>query len=483
MSRDYQPDTDQDDGEETHDIATTSRSLRAAEQLPPDLMLLRMEGESIMTAARIKPRSPSVIIKQLKELIEAYPAAADEAIYSKPVGTVQSCVCAGCKIRYEVSRIENDTECPACGNRKRESAKAVRKYAEGLSIRAAESIRSVMGYTRLSTTMERLEDGSAKINTVLVDYCAGNFTSDERIVSPFFKRRGGGMDKVPEDRFLNVVVKAEKAKLRRDVILDSVPAIVKALFRDECEKRMKELVAPEIIEQRVLPAFAEYGLKPEHLDKLVGRERKLGWREEERLQLRKILNALKNEEITTAELLSGLREEVTPSPEGHGPVTLESLISADSAQVVEHPHAKHAKPTNRSQGRSDEAPQDEQDPQQQAEDALRQASSIDELRRLYAHYAKQGLDKESLYRITEEREADLAAPETADNAGDARLKALREKIDSYRRKDRLESLIEETAADNSYSPEDKSKIVAWINARLLLLSQPKQSAQLPFSGD
>lgn len=287
---------------------TTAVQLQKASELPPNLMLLKMENETIMSAARIAPRDPMKIVEQLKQLIDAYPAAADEAIYSKPVGKVQRVTCGKCGIKYEVQKVGPDTECPSCRSKDRREARQVQKYAEGLSIRAAETIRSVFGYTRMATTCELLPNGDARITGVLVDYAAGNMTSDERIVSPMYKSYSGGMVRTPLDRFLNVVVKAEKSKLRRDVILDSVPGIVKALFRDECEKKLQQLVSAELIEQKVLPAFLEYGITLEHLEEIIGRKFAMGWKEEDRLQLRKILTALKNEETTVEEVLDGIRE-------------------------------------------------------------------------------------------------------------------------------------------------------------------------------
>ncbi len=293
-------------------------ALVVAERLPPDLMLLKMENESIMAVARTAPRDPLKIVAQLQQLIDAYPAAADEAIYRKPVGTVLEVVCAACGIKYEVVKLEQDTVCPACDapavqRGKAPQARKVKKFAEGLSIRAAESIRSIYGFTRMATTTETLDDGRAKLTGVLVDYAAGNVTSDERIVTPWYKSRGGQMARTPEDRFLNVVVKAEKARLRRDVILDNTPNIVKAMFRDACEKKLESLVSPEVVEQKILPAFAEFGITAEQLDKIVGRPRKLGWKQTDRLELRKILGALRDGETTVAELLADLDAGAKPA--------------------------------------------------------------------------------------------------------------------------------------------------------------------------
>lgn len=319
--------------------------ISAVAQLPPDMMLLKMENESIMAVARTAPRDPMKIVAQLQQLIDAYPAAADEAIYSKPVGTVLEVTCGGCGIRYEVNKIEPDTCCPTCDSKQIGPTRKVKKFAEGLSVRAAESIRSIYGYTRLATTTEQLADGKVKLTGVLVDYGAGNVTSDERIVSPFYRARGGKMERTPEDRFLGVVVKAEKAKLRRDVILDNTPNIVKAMFRDACEKKLEQLMTPEEVEQKILPAFAKYGLTPDHLDKIIGHPHKLGWREEDRLALKKIYNALKNEETTVRELLEGLENK--PEQKAEPPKSTSGVNVHDILSDTPKPTPQEEKPAHR----------------------------------------------------------------------------------------------------------------------------------------
>lgn len=321
-------------------LSQTVEGLAEVQQLPPDLMLLKMENEQIFSVARMQPRDPMAIVAQLRALIEAYPAAADEAVYSKPVGTVQKIKCGNptCGVFYEVNKITPETDCPACQSKERGEAKAVKKFAEGLSIRAAETIRSVYGYTRLATTTEQLDDDRVKVTGVLVDYAAGNVTSDERIVSPYYTSQYGQRTRMPEDRFLDVKVKAEKAKLRRDVILDNTPAIIKALFRDACEEQMQGLVAPEIIKQKIIPAFGHYEISPSQLDKIIGKPHELGWNDRERLECRKILNALKNGETTSHELLAGLET---------APMEQTTVASGDLSQptgnIEDNPHDKPAK--------------------------------------------------------------------------------------------------------------------------------------------
>ena len=313
-----------------------SRQLQAVAAMPADVVMMKMENDQIFSVAKARPREPAVIVKQLHDLIEAYPAAAAGAIYSKPVGTVTEVTCGKCGIKYQVQKVVADTECVACGSKERKNMRSVKKFAEGLSIRAAETIRSIYGYTRLATTTEILENGNAKLSGTIVDYAAGNITSDERIVSPWYKAAGGGgMQRTPEDRFLNVLVKAEKSKLRRDVILDNTPAIVKTAYRDMCEAKMGLLVTPEEIDQKILPAFGTFGLSAEHLGKIIGKPRSDGWTEADRMQLRKILVALKQEETTVRELLDGV--SVAPKAEPTAGATMDDLVGGSKAPTPPPP--------------------------------------------------------------------------------------------------------------------------------------------------
>ena len=274
-------------------------------QLPRDVVAMKMENESFMAMAVAKPRDPAAIVSQLVSLVNAYPEAAADAVYSKPVGTVKRVQCANesCQHTYEVGKTESQFSCPRCECERVSSSRMVKKFAEGLSIRAAESIRSVYGFNRMRTDTEVMDDGKVKVTGVFVDYATGTITEDSRIVTPFYKGHNGQMNRTPEDRFLNVVVKAEKAKLRRDVILDSVPNIVKAAYRDACERRTADLLTDEYIDAKILPAFAQYGLKLDDLEKIVGRPKSLGWTQADRTELLRIVTALKNEETTVAELL------------------------------------------------------------------------------------------------------------------------------------------------------------------------------------
>lgn len=308
------------DEDYTLDAGEMIEQQRKAEVLPADLMLIKMENESIMSLARTKPRNNAAIVKELVALIDAYPQAADDAIYSKPVGTVIKCTCGACGRIYEVAKVYDrgdwQTTCDKCESPNIVNQQRVKKFAEGLSVRAAESIRSIYGFTRLETRTTIDAQGMATLTGIFVDYAAGNVTMDSRVVSPYYKQaKTGQMQRTPEDRFLGVVVKAEKSKLRRDIILDSVPNIVKAAFRDHCEKRLEALVDKDEAQTKIVPAFQQYGLTLADLEKIIGTTLAMGWTLAHKMHLKKIITALRNEETTVRELLADLDPQVIDEPQ------------------------------------------------------------------------------------------------------------------------------------------------------------------------
>lgn len=290
------------------EIIDVEADVKRATEMPRDLALLKMDHETIVAAAAIRPRNNTLILKELLSIIDAYPAAADDAVYSKPVGTVFAIKCAKCGNRFEAA--DSKSECPKCGSpgSDKDEVRKVKKYAEGLSIRAAETIRSIYGANSLRITEQDLPDGKVRLTGVFVDYATATMTSDERTVSPWYKRRGGGMEKIAEDRFLSLTVKAEKAKLRRDLILDAVPAILKAAFRDACEKKIMATVTAGYVEDNILPFLRTIGLTEADAETIVGKPRSMGWTNEEVATLRHVCSALKNGEYTKEQLFEELRE-------------------------------------------------------------------------------------------------------------------------------------------------------------------------------
>ena len=277
---------------------------QAIASLPPDMALMRMENEHIMAVAQAKPRDYGKIKAELFSMIDNFPESAEDAIYNKPVGTVFVVFCK-CGHRYEVPakwdkanrgyKIQEQSPCPRCGNwQPKQQPVQTKKFARGLSIRSAENVRVAFGFNRVSTTLTPLDDGNLyKITGTFADYTNGNVTIDEQIVTPFFTSYDKQKTRIPDDRFFNTILKAEKSKVIREVVLRSVPGTLKAAYEDHCEKTISGLLTDGKI-QEIVEKFAGIGVSQDMIEVLLGRPRQLGWTKEDRKQLLGIWNALKD---------------------------------------------------------------------------------------------------------------------------------------------------------------------------------------------
>lgn len=311
---------------------------------PGDYVMMKMENDTIMSIAQTRGRDMPQIVAYLRQIVETFPEFADQAIYSKPVGTVISVRCANknCGHTYEVARLDDSVRCDRCGSAEIAAQKKVMKYAEGLSIRAAEILRQAWKYTRLDIQIDELGEDRLKLTGKFTDLCDCNVTSLSRIVSPWIRRRSGQVEKIPEDRFLGVVVKAESAKLIRDIILGGLPYPLKAQFRDLCEKKLAELVTHERITERVVPKFAEKGITLTHLEQIVGRPVSAGWTRADLMMLHKLWQALETEETTVEEILAGISSANEKNSTGKSAVS-DLLIPA---VAVEQPKKKQHRSTD-----------------------------------------------------------------------------------------------------------------------------------------
>lgn len=252
-------------------IATEQSALDAAlsltEQKSIALAQMKMEGETIMTECRARPRDFVKIKQELKQQLEAFPELAELAIYCKPVGK------------------DPDTK--------------QMRYARGLSIRSAELLAEVYRYNRVRCDVTIEGNGDrVKIEAVFVDFQNCRTWQDAGYVSAFYKSRNGQMIRIPEDRFFDVVVKAAASKRVREVILRSINAALKAWFENECIKIQQLRCTPEEI-QKVVAAFRDtFGVGLEKLEYVVGKPRKMGWMPQDVQLLRGIFAALKDGETT-----------------------------------------------------------------------------------------------------------------------------------------------------------------------------------------
>ena len=240
-----------------------------------DLAVLRLENESITAQAQAYPRDHKAILKEIEDQFEAYPSLAAKAIYSKPVG-------------------------------KDEQGRP--KFVRGLSIRTAETIAEAYGYNRIRADVSILDPGHVRIEASFTDFQNGRVWLDSNIVSRHYKAKNGRNASHSDDRFFNVVVKAEKSKCLREVILRSVPAGLKAEVEILAERKIDEVLDEGTVEKIVM-RFANKNVTLEQLEKHVGRTQKAGWTKDDRKQLLGIWTAVEQEETTVAETFGNVDAE------------------------------------------------------------------------------------------------------------------------------------------------------------------------------
>jgi hypothetical protein len=280
--------------------AMAASEATAIAALPPDMALMRMENDHIMAVAQARPRDYSKIKAELFSMIDAFPESAEDAIYNKPVGTVFLVSCE-CGHRYEVAKLEEQTECPRCANWRPKKWQKQKKFARGLSIRSAENMRVAFGFNRVSTTLTPIDGDRLKITGTFTDYTNGNVTIDEQIVTPFYTSRNKQKTRIPDDRFFNVVLKSEKSKVIREVVLRSVPGTLKAAYEAHCEKAIDGLLDEGTMD-KIVGQFSGISVSQEMIENLLGRPRSMGWTKEDRKQLLGIWNAIKDGETTVREV-------------------------------------------------------------------------------------------------------------------------------------------------------------------------------------
>jgi hypothetical protein len=267
--------------------------------LPPDLAIVKMENDSFQAVAAAHPRSLVKIKAELEEQLEAFPTLAEDAIYNKPVG-------------------------------KEQGGSGQQRYVRGLSVRSAEAIRECYGFNRVRTDVMEVDGGNAvKVEATFSDYQRCTIWQDSGIVSKFYKDRSGRMVKYADDRFYNVVVKAEASRRIREVILRSVNPGLKAWYFELAEKKIDEILDEPAVD-KIVGKFSTKGISLEQLEKSLGRTRKAGWTKSDRQDLLGIWNAIESGETTIAEAFSdGNGDNGTAKPTG--PVTAESLTNPKQA--------------------------------------------------------------------------------------------------------------------------------------------------------
>ena len=276
---------------ETSGIQTT-----AIASLPPDMAILKLENETIQSLAAARPRDMEKMKAELTSQLLAFPALAEDAIYEKPVG-----------------------KDPETGEQ---------RVARGLSVRSAEVLAEAYGFNRVRVDVTQVDDNHVKVEATFTDYQRGRIWQDAGILSKFYKDRYGKMNRTPDDRFYNVVVKAESSRRVREVILRSVNAGLKAWFWNECERMLDERLDERTVDA-ILGRFNGIGVTRQQVETYIGRPQSMGWTGDDRKKLLAVWNAIKDGETTIAETF-GQREQSA----GQGASAATASAATNSVQAT-----------------------------------------------------------------------------------------------------------------------------------------------------
>ncbi len=252
----------------------SEEQVEALAGLPRDLALMKMENDTIVSMAAARPRDYAKILDDLVAQLEAYPSFAEGAIYCKPVGKDRS---------------------------------GVMQFATGLSVRAAEALSEAYGFNRVSTRAEPVEGTeSMRVTASFTDYQRGRVWEDSIVASPYYTDRNGNMRRNNDDRFLNVVLKAERSKLVREVILRSVPAGLKSEL-EAAAARAQEQGLTEEQAQKIIAAWEGKGVPLADLEALLGKAR-ANWSKAERARLLHLWQSAEDGELSASEVVAAAKE-------------------------------------------------------------------------------------------------------------------------------------------------------------------------------
>lgn len=227
--------------------------------------LVRIENQTQMVIAVQRPRDEAAIMKEIRTELKTYPEMADEAIYSKPVGKGQ-----GGKMTY----------------------------AEGLSIRAAESLAYRWGNNGFGASIEADDGEIVKGVAVFLDYEKNTRRTIPFTVPRKFRKRDGTMARHSEDRFFDIVVPAKQSKALREVILRSIAPGLKK----EYEKLAREILNSSGQDRTgpMLRKFTTLGVSQEDIEKLAGKAIE-AFKPEDFGQMLGVYNSIMDGDTTVAE--------------------------------------------------------------------------------------------------------------------------------------------------------------------------------------
>jgi hypothetical protein len=177
-----------------------------------------------------------------------------------------------------------------------------KRFATGLSIRAAEAMAVSMGYNKIRCDVIQVDNDTVKVEASFTDFCTGRVWTDARLVSKFYKTYKGGTQRHPDDRFYDLVVGAAKSKVIREVILRCVPPGLKSSLM-ECVQAEISNYLDDSTMVRLITQFSNKGVSGEMLEDLIGK--KAGdFNKDDRMRLVGVWNSINEGESTVTEVFS-----------------------------------------------------------------------------------------------------------------------------------------------------------------------------------
>jgi hypothetical protein len=235
--------------------------------------LVKLENDTQMAISIQRPRDEAgILTKALREL-DLYPSMSEEAIYNKPVG---------------------------------KDDKGNKVYAEGLSIRTAESLANRWSNSAYGADIVGEDEESATIAAVFLDYENNTRHVMQSRVSKFYTTREKKVVQLTPDRF-DMKIKAEQSKLLREVILRSLPAGLKREYRLKAEKLLK---GDKINTRRtaLVERFHELGVSVEQLVAYKCAEIK-DWKHSDITEMLGVYNAIRDGEVNVEEAFKQKQKE------------------------------------------------------------------------------------------------------------------------------------------------------------------------------
>ena len=252
-----------------------------AMQVAQGSTIIRLENETQLAIAVQRPRDNKKVLNEALEVLELSSTLAEAAIYSKPVG--------------------------------RDQQTNQMKYAEGLSIRAAEELRRIYGNNSAGTTIIEDRKDDAVIGAAFLDMEKNTRYAEEQVVSKFFKTKEGHIKQIPPDRFADVVLKAHKSKLLREVILRSLPAWLKGEFEAKArELAMKGSLVT--LRTKMVQKFTELNVTEAMILGHLGKASLNDVSRENIVTMRGVFNAIRDGEQNIEDVF-GKQEQSKPSKE------------------------------------------------------------------------------------------------------------------------------------------------------------------------